>query len=90
MSAIKRTFEILEAVNNLGESTRMDVFQSFDGLKNWSFVKRSLGFLAAEKLIESRPNELPGKGRLWKTTKSGKEFLDQLFSEEITEEVPRR
>ena len=89
MTGAKRAFEILEVLGKLGEASRMELFQCFDGTLKWEFVKRAIGFLASEKLIESVPADIPGRGSIWKLTKKGESVISDWEAEQPTEEVEK-
>ena len=89
MKSVKKAFEILKVVHSLGEADRMEIFQCFDGTFSWSFVKRAIGFLASEELIERHPPGLPDRGSVWRLTEKGQSVVDDWMVDMPTEEVPK-
>lgn len=86
MEGVRRSFEILKILHSTQGSSRMEIFQCFDGMKDWHFVKRAINFLASEKLIESFPPNAPFSGATWRLTKKGHQVIDDWEADAVTEE----
>ena len=90
MEGVRRSFEILKILHSTQGSSRMEIFQCFDGMKDWHFVKRAIGFLASEKLIESFPPDAPFSGATWQLTVKGLKVIEDWEADAVTEEIVKK
>ena len=79
---MKRCLEFLDVINSMGEVSRLQVFHAFDGGIEWGSVKRFLGWMKHEGLVNTKKGDSPEFPELWFVTDLGRQRLVELHWEE--------